>query len=199
MDTTAITEYEALARLSKANRRANSILLALLVVILLGALFGGWSIYKAQQASFEKQTSQRAANTANALKENRIIQIESIRYLTCLNLLPVSERTPAAQRDCFRKADLPGGLTEDDFVTIPPEIVKSTRDSVNSNPSSTSPSTTSRSSESGQKTSPSSSSTSSSSSSQNNSNDQNPQHTYSQCVTQKSGILSKIGGVFSCI
>lgn len=118
IDSTSAKEYAALAKLSKANRRANGILIILFLVLFLAAIFGMYKLYESQQDAFKKRT---AANNATQ-KEVRTMTLESIRYNICIGVVPIEQRTPAAQRECFHKADLPGGLTEDDFITVPPEV-----------------------------------------------------------------------------
>jgi len=173
MEETSMKEYAALAQLSKANRRSNQIFIALVVVLFLAAIFAGFKIYKSQQDSFKRRT---AANAA-AQQDMRIALIEDIRYHTCIDVLPVAERTPKAQRDCFNRVDLPGGLSAKDFVTFPPEQAGSALGSANSSPFKTP--TFSSSSGAGRATSPSSSSTSSS---QGTTTTPSPQPSFSQRV-----------------
>jgi hypothetical protein len=118
IEETSLKEYAALAQLAKANRRANGVLITLFIVIFFVAVFGMVQLYQSQQDAFKKRT---AANNATQ-REVRTMVIESIRYQTCIGVVPIELRTPAAQRECFHKADLPGGLTEDDFITVPPEV-----------------------------------------------------------------------------
>jgi hypothetical protein len=118
---TAEIEYAAVSKLAKSERRFRTVSYA---IILLVAIFTIGLLYNGQQS--QKQDTEHLlkeikASNQKALQDSRTISLETTHYMTCLFVIPINDRTPAAQRKCFELADLPGGLSEDDFVTVPPD------------------------------------------------------------------------------
>lgn len=60
------------------------------------------------------------AEIQKTLEEVKIQNDETRRFNTCLLLVPIQERSPEVQRNCFNEIDEPGGLDESQFETSPP-------------------------------------------------------------------------------
>ncbi len=113
--TTADTEYQAVSKLAKADRHFRYV--QYLTAGLIAALFMFAALRLiGLEAQFKAQRDQLAETAASLAKDSRTRDEEERRYITCLLLVPIEERSAAAQEDCFDFADLPGGLDARNFA-----------------------------------------------------------------------------------
>ncbi len=122
--STLQTETDAIRRLASADQhfRITQYLIAGLVAALF--LFAAFRLI-AMEANFERQRQDIINTAAGLARESRTRDEEERRYITCLLLVPIAERSEQAQHNCFQFADLPGGLDERNFAPIDPDAVGS--------------------------------------------------------------------------
>lgn len=118
-------EYEAVARVAKADRRFRIVSYLLLAAVVMMFITVAISLYRFQQDI--KHDTQRLLNQISSkvdkgLKDNQIQNEETRRYITCLFVIPLAERTPEAQKRCEQNSDLPGGLSESEIATSSNEV-----------------------------------------------------------------------------
>ena len=119
--TTSETEFEALRKLSSADRHYRVFVYVLTILtVMLSALYINYAISHKIDTVIEKAGVQAAAQAAIRNKEQQTIAKETMRYTTCIFVIPVDERTPDVQQKCFNQADLPGGLDRSDFSPYVP-------------------------------------------------------------------------------
>jgi hypothetical protein len=120
-NNTAEIEFAAVSNLAKSERRFRSVSYAIILfvaIFTIGLLYNG---QQSQKTDTEHLLSEIKASNRKALIESRTVNLETTHYMTCLFVIPINDRTPAAQRKCFEQADLPGGLDEKNFITVPPD------------------------------------------------------------------------------
>jgi hypothetical protein len=112
---TSSPEYKALERFVTADKRYRKFVYALTIVGFFTLIGVGYLL--ANNAIKEsKRTVAKAADGQNTFV--RTVIKESIRYNTCIYIVPIEKRTPDVQQRCFELADLKGGLSRADFSTI---------------------------------------------------------------------------------
>lgn len=104
-------EYVALERVITADKRYRKFMYLLAVSMVV--FFTIYISYLAQSS-----TAQAANAIAKAAADQKIVARETIRYMTCIFVIPIDKRTPAIQQKCYEAADLPGGLNRSDFSPI---------------------------------------------------------------------------------
>ncbi len=113
--TTADTEYQAVSKLAKADRHFRYV--QYLTAGLIAALFMFAAIRLiSMEQRFEDQRVAVIQTAERLASDGRIRDEEERRYITCLLLVPIEERSAAAQEDCFDFSDLPGGLDARNFA-----------------------------------------------------------------------------------
>jgi hypothetical protein len=108
-------EYKALERFITADKRYRVFLYALTMIGFI-LLVGSAILLTNRAIEQSRQTVAKAADGQNNFV--RTVIKESIRYNTCIYIVPIENRSPGVQQKCFELADLPGGLTRSDFSTI---------------------------------------------------------------------------------
>lgn len=111
-------EYEALSRVITADKRLRRFQYALTVVLFLLVVAGGYNIQRNIARKIDGLVDGSIARGNARQQEAKTISRETTRYITCLFILPIDQRTPDNQQKCFKAADLPGGLTRSDFSPI---------------------------------------------------------------------------------
>lgn len=111
-------EYEALSRVVTADKRFRRFQYALTFAFFLLVVAGGYNIQQNIAGKIDGLVDGSVARGEARQLETKTISRETTRYTTCLFILPVEQRTPENQQRCFQAADLPGGLTRDDFSPI---------------------------------------------------------------------------------
>jgi hypothetical protein len=109
------TEYEALKKLGKADTRFRFVLY---LITLFFFLFSSYQLLAIRQDINTKvdNLSTTAQNlVAHAIREGEIRDKEETRYITCIFLFPIESRTTEIKENCFKRANLPGGLEREDF------------------------------------------------------------------------------------
>lgn len=104
-------EYKALERVVTADKRFRKFMYTLALCV--AVFFIGFLVLLANRSVAEV----RADNRQSA-EDSRVVAKETIRYITCMFVIPIEKRTPAIQEKCFKAADLPGGLKRSDFSPI---------------------------------------------------------------------------------
>jgi hypothetical protein len=104
-------ETQALTSIIKNDRRQRVFiyaLLTLMAIVIISFVIG--------QVQRVLQQQQRLVAAAQANSRTRTEEFR--RYITCIFIIPIDQRTVAAQRYCFKLSDLPGGRTENEFTPI---------------------------------------------------------------------------------
>ncbi len=111
-------EFQALEHYIRADKRYRRFVyvltMAFFAFIALGALYLNASIQSKIDGLVAGSVTRNEARQA----ESRTISKETTRYITCIILLPIPDRTQAAQDDCFERANLEGGLERSDFQAV---------------------------------------------------------------------------------
>jgi hypothetical protein len=107
-------EFIALDKLNQAERRYRGFLYVLACLVFLAFMYTAYTINQ----KFDEITSKQQELVAKAQLDGRTRTEEFRRYITCIFIIPVEQRTPENQLFCYRKSDLPGGRTEKEFVPI---------------------------------------------------------------------------------
>ncbi len=122
--TTADTEYQAVSKLAKADRHFRYV--QYLTAGLIAALFMFAALRLiGLEAQFTAQRKQLTETASSLAQDSRTRDEEERRYITCLLLVPIEERSAAAQEECFDFADLPGGLDARNFAPTTREQIDS--------------------------------------------------------------------------
>jgi hypothetical protein len=114
-------EYEALDRVVTADKRLRKFQYLLAALLFILVVWGGYSIQQNISKKIDTLVTGAVARNNARQAESTTISRETIRYITCIFVIPIDQRTPDTQQKCFEAADLPGGLTRSDFspVVIP--------------------------------------------------------------------------------
>lgn len=112
---TSETEYEALKKLSAADRRYRIVVYILTVGLAIGIALGGLSIKNSINHKIDGLVSGSIIRNNQREAEQKTIAKETTRYVTCIFVIPIDQRTASNQQKCFNQADLPGGLDRSDF------------------------------------------------------------------------------------
>lgn len=123
--TSEESEYRAVSLLAKRDSRFR-----VTSYVLMGLLFG-YTLISLNMLTTEvrhtttdlikraTELSERSAlSRAQQYRDSKIVAKETIRYNTCIFLVPIDQRTPDVQQRCFDAANLPDGLDRSDFSTL---------------------------------------------------------------------------------
>jgi hypothetical protein len=114
-------EYQALERVITADKRYRRFIYALSLVLFALVIWGGHSIQQSIEHKIDGLVNGAVVRSNQRSEESKTISRETIRYTTCIFVVPIEQRTEDTQQKCFEAADLPGGLNRSDFspVVIP--------------------------------------------------------------------------------
>lgn len=111
-------EYQALQRVVEADRRYRRFMYLIGIVLFVLIVIGGFSIKNSISHKIDDYVRGSISRGEQRQEQNKTIARESIRYNTCLLVINPALRTPEVQERCFKVADLPGGLSRDDFSPL---------------------------------------------------------------------------------
>ncbi len=115
--STTEAEAQAMRRLARADHRFR------IVQYFVAAFVAGVFMLAAVRLFALESKLEGLLVAAERLAEDGRARVEEERrYITCLLLVPIQERSEQAQRDCFTFADLPGGLDELNFSPVRPRV-----------------------------------------------------------------------------
>jgi hypothetical protein len=114
-------EYEALDRVVTADKRYRKFQYLLTALFFALVVWGAWSVQHGINKKIDHVIKGATVVAKAREEEQKTVARETIRYITCIFVVPIDQRTPDTQQRCFEAADLPGGLTRKDFspVVIP--------------------------------------------------------------------------------
>lgn len=114
-------EYEALDRVITADKRLKKFQYLLAATFFVLVVLGAYGVQQSISKKIDALVTGSVTRNNIRQAESVTISRETIRYITCIFVVPIDQRTPETQQKCFEAADLPGGLTRNDFspVVIP--------------------------------------------------------------------------------
>lgn len=113
-------EYQALERVITADKRYRKFVYLLSFIFFAFVVWGGYAIQQNITRKLDAQIAGAKQRSAAREQESKTISRETIRYVTCIFVVPIAARDKATQERCFKAADLPGGLNRSDFSPIVP-------------------------------------------------------------------------------
>jgi hypothetical protein len=108
-------EYEALHRIVTADKRLRLFQYALTICLMILIMAGGISIQHNIAKKIDGLVGGSIERANQRAAEQKTIAKETTRYITCIFIIPIEQRTADNQQRCFNESDLPGGLTREDF------------------------------------------------------------------------------------
>jgi hypothetical protein len=111
-------EYKALERVVKADKRYRRFIYILTFIFFALVLWDGYDVQQNIEHKIDSLVNGSIARAAARAADQKTIAREEMRYITCIFVIPIEQRTPETQEKCFEAADLPGGLTRSDFSPI---------------------------------------------------------------------------------
>lgn len=120
MNNTSELEYEALRKIGTADRHFRLFIYLIALIVFGAIMFGSLAIKNSINHKLDSLVSSSIARSNQREAEQKTIAKETTRYITCIFVLPLADRTPDTQQKCFNQADLPGGLSRADFSPYVP-------------------------------------------------------------------------------
>lgn len=111
-------EYKALERYVTADKRYRKFLYMATALVMGAFLWQNYTTSKHVDNRVDELIRYANQLSESGRQEDKTIARETTRYITCMFVIPIEKRTPQNQQICFNEADLPGGLTREDFSTF---------------------------------------------------------------------------------
>lgn len=107
-------EYKAVQNVIVKERHYRIVLYLLTFALALSVGIGFYRMFQTLDDKFKDLNTLASKLQDEAITRDK----ETTRYITCIFIVPIEERSPEEQQKCFDQADLPGGLNRDDFSTV---------------------------------------------------------------------------------